>query len=209
VILLFAFSASLSACDELIHLWQPLKEAANTSYLTTLSGDIFWSKIVPYLSPDNKELYVSINECEFEDLGYDMFYEVATKTMVSKKTATESQSLESFPRLEIIMPSARSDMKIQVDMVCYFGITVRASIFNSYLMRYCLLGKDRNLISIDEMPLKTGLEIDWVFTGNFLAGGLGVHRVAIFDDNQVNSYTLWTKTDLDEIAAQQKIDETN
>ena|GEM_PF-2416421 len=208
-VLVLMLSSTVMACDELIHLWQPLKEAASVSYLGKLAGGIFWNKIHRLIPQDCERLHIAINQCEFAELGYDMLHEISVNSTLLRNTDADPQNPALLPRLEIIVPEARSDMKMQVDMVCYFGITVRTSMFDSYLLRYCLLGKNKELLAIDEIPLKAGLEIDWVYTGNYLTGGLAVHRIAIFADGQVSNYTLWTKTDLDKIAAQQQKDETN
>lgn len=191
----------LSACNELVHLWQPLKEVAETSYLSSLAGDMFWKRVLPVLPTDSDDLHISINASAHETLGYDMLHEVAEHTTISRSSEQGSNSQKSFPRLEVIIPSARASMQMMADMVCYFGITVRASMYSEYVLRYCLLGKESEVIAIDEMPLKAGLEIDWVFNGNPLAGGMGVHRVALFDGKEIKEFTLWSKTDLDKIAA--------
>jgi hypothetical protein len=191
--------AMLNACDELVHLWQPLQDATNVSFLSCLSGGILWKKIETVCKSINEKINIVINSGKYEKHAKDLFSEVDPIAVLVKSDTKE----KLLPRLEIAVPNARSDMKMHVDMVCYFGITVRASIYSEYLLRYCLLGENGNLVAIDEVPLKVGLEIDWVYTGNFLCGGLCVHRVAIFDGKQVDSFTLWTKTDLDKIANKQ------
>lgn len=196
IIFLVVLASSAYSCDEVIHLWQPCIKAANVSFLTQLSGDVFWNRIMPFISTNNEKLSVFINESKFEDLGRVIFDEIASDTILQ-----EGNSLGIFPRINIIIPSAWSSMQLQVDMVCYFGITVRNSMFTNYLIRYCLLDKTEKLLAVDEIPLKVGLEIDWVFTGNYLTGGLSVHRVALLNGGQVDTYTLWTKTDVDNITA--------
>jgi len=199
--LLLAVTGTVSACNELVHLWQPIGEVTDVPYLSSLSGDMFWNSLAPLLPADTGSLHISINESSYESVGYDMLHEVAQNTTISRSNDQGSQSQKHFPRLEVVISSARSSMQMMADMVCYFGITVRASIYSEFALRYCLLGKDSEVLAIDEMPLKSGLEIDWVFNGNYLAGGMGVHRVAIFDGNVVKDFTLWSKTDLDKIAA--------
>lgn len=191
----------LSACNELVHLWQPLKEVTDAPYLSSLAGDMFWNRVLPVLPLNSGNLHISLNASIHESLGYDMLHEVADNTTISRSSEQGDNSQKSFPRLEVIVPAARSSMQMMADMVCYFGITVRASMYSEFAMRYCLLGKASEVIAIDEVPLKAGLEIDWVFNGNHLAGGMGVHRVALFDGNEVKEFTLWSKTDLDKIAA--------
>lgn len=203
-VLLSASGSNLRACDELIHLWQPVKEATDVPFLASLSGAFFWRRIASFLPADTANVLISLNKSEFEDLGFDMLQEVADNTTVARSGSPEAQSRDRFPRLEVVVSSARSSMQMMADLVCYFGITVRASMYSEYNLRYCLLGKDQDVLSIDEMPLKTGLEIDWVYTGNYLAGGMGVHRVALFDGAEVKDFTLWTKTDLDKITDSNK-----
>ena len=110
------------------------------------------------------KISIVINSGKHEKLALDMLSDVASRTQI---VASGANKENIFPRLEIAVPDARSDMKMLVDMVCYFGITVRASIYNESLVRYCFLGPKNKLVSIDELPLKVGLEIDWVYTGNF------------------------------------------
>jgi len=201
LVLLLAGAGRLPACDELVHLWQPLSEVTDAPYLADIAGDMFWNMISPKLPADVGSMHISLNESAHEAQGYDMLHAIAGNTTISRSSEAGSSSQKHFPRLEVVIPAARSSMQMMADMVCYFGITVRASMYSEYAMRYCLLGKDSEVIAIDEIPLKAGLEIDWVFNGNHLAGGMGVHRVGLFDGKEIKDFTLWSKTDLDKIAA--------
>ncbi|HAE37058.1 MAG TPA: hypothetical protein DCG57_00285 [Candidatus Riflebacteria bacterium] len=203
-VLLSVSGSSLRACDELIHLWQPIKEATDVPFLANLSGALLWRRIALFMPTEASDVMIALNKSEFEDLGFDMLNEVADNTSIARSNSAEAQSRDRFPRLEVVVSSASSRMQMLADMVCYFGITVRASMYSEYNLRYCLLGKNEDLLSIDEIPLKIGLEIDWVYTGNYLAGGMGVHRVALFDGAEVKDFTLWTKADLDKIADSSK-----
>jgi hypothetical protein len=203
-VLLSVSGSSLRACDELIHLWQPIKEATDVPFLANLSGALLWRRIASFMPTEASDVMIALNKSEFEDLGFDMLNEVADNTSIARSNSAEAQSRDRFPRLEVVVSSASSRMQMLADMVCYFGITVRASMYSEYNLRYCLLGKNEDLLSIDEIPLKIGLEIDWVYTGNYLAGGMGVHRVALFDGAEVKDFTLWTKADLDKIADSSK-----
>lgn len=203
-VLLSVSGSNLRACDELIHLWQPIKEATDAPFLANLSGALLWRRIALFMPTEASDVMIALNKSEFEDLGFDMLNEVADNTTTVRSNSPEAQSRDRFPRLEVVVSSASSRMQMLADMVCYFGITVRASMYSEYNLRYCLLGKNEDLLSIDEIPLKIGLEIDWVYTGNYLTGGMGVHRVALFDGAEVKDFTLWTKADLDKIADSSK-----
>jgi hypothetical protein len=199
----------LSACDELIHLWQPLGEVATDGpMIPDLTGGIFLEKLRARF-PDLKEkTCLSINSPEQEQIVTDLLLGTAPAS-ASDLLFEKSNVAKFFPKMQVIIPSVRSNLKILADMVCYFGITVRAFFYNEYLLRYCLQDKNREPISVDELQLKSGLAIDWIYTGNFLCGGLAIHRVSIFDGSTENNYTMWSKSDLDKLNSVDNNDESS
>lgn len=209
-VVLFAWLGcmSISACDEFIHLWQPLGEVATDSpIIPDLTGGIFLEKLRTRF-PDLKEkVCLSINLPEQEEIATDLLLGTASAS-VNDLFFEKSDAAKFFPKMQVIIPSVRSNLKILADMVCYFGITVRAFLYNEYLLRYCLQDKNREPISVDELQLKSGLSIDWIYTGNFLCGGMAIHRVSIFDGTIENDFTMWSKSDLDKLNSVDNNDES-